>query len=235
MVRSAEKHPEGVAVTTGSSPKSLISAIIVLLPACAFGLLRMPTEMGLAIVAGAIAAAFLNLDRIERFRFRGAGFKAEMKRVVEEAYATIESLKALAKPLVLSTLNILTFSGRWGGMDLHQTHELAEGLERVAKSLSLHDKDLESAKEMFYRYHVWDHYTEFIDAISKEEDTDDSVKDRLAALRNYESTDYPSEELIVRMLGHAAESVSPETKETLADYLYYLKERRLRRNASLPR
>lgn len=233
MVRTAEKHPEGVAVTTGSSPKSLISAIIVLLPACAFGLLRMPTEMGLVIVAGAIAAAFLNLDRIERFRFRGAGFEAEMKRVVEEAYATIENLKALAKPLVLSTLNILTFSGRWGGMDPHQKHELAEELERVAKSLSLHDKDLESAKEMFYRYHVWDHYTEFIDAISKE--NDDSVKNRLAALRYHESADYPSEELIIRTLGHAAEAVSPETKETLEDYLYYLKERRLRRNASLPR
>ncbi|MGE5588603.1 MAG: hypothetical protein ACM3ZO_10400 [Clostridia bacterium] len=189
--------------------------------------------MGLAIVAGAIAAAFLNLDRIEHFK--GAGFEAEMKRVVEKAYATIENLKDLARPLILSTLDILTSSGRWGGMDLHQKHELAKGLERVARSLTLHDKDLESARETFYRYHVWDHYTEFTNAVSKEKDVDDSVKNRLAALRNYESLDYPSKELIVRTLGYAAEAVSPETKETLADYLYYLKERHLRRNASLPR
>lgn len=219
-------------MSTGFGAKSAVSAAIVLLPTCIFGVLGKPTEMGLGIVAGAIAAAFLNLDRIERFK--GAGFEAEMKKVVAEAYATIENLKDLAKPLILSTLNILTFSGRWGGMDPYQKHELAENLERIAKSLSLQDNDFESAMEVFHRYHTWDHYTQFIDAVSKEKDIDDSAKDRLAALRNYESTDYPSKELIDWTLGRAAETVSPETKEILEDYLYYLKERRLRRKASLP-
>lgn len=49
------------------------------------GLLGKPTEMGLSILAGAIALSFLNIDKIKRFK--GAGFEAEMR---EELEAIIE-------------------------------------------------------------------------------------------------------------------------------------------------
>jgi len=44
-----------------------------------YGFIGQTTEMGLAMVAGAIGLAFANLDKIARFK--GAGFEAEMKMV----------------------------------------------------------------------------------------------------------------------------------------------------------
>ena len=44
-----------------------------------YGFLGLTTEMGVAVLAGAIGLAFSNLDKIARFK--GAGFEAEMKMV----------------------------------------------------------------------------------------------------------------------------------------------------------
>lgn len=50
-----------------------------------FGYVGQPTEMGISIVAASIALAFLNLDRIRRFK--GAGFEAEMYEQVQAIVA----------------------------------------------------------------------------------------------------------------------------------------------------
>ena len=60
------------------------SAFFVLLAGpFTFGILGMPTEMGLCILAAAIALAFSNIEKIKRFR--GAGFEAEMLEKQVEA------------------------------------------------------------------------------------------------------------------------------------------------------
>ena len=215
-----------------SNDRSVVSALIILLPGLVFGILARPTEMGLAIIGGAIAAAFLNMDKIQRFR--GAGFEAEMKKAVEEAYATIENLRELARPLVVSTLGVLTFSGRWGGMDPDQKHKLAQDLERITESLSLNYGEVESAKHQFYRYHTWDRYTEFINAVSKEENIDSTAKRRLAELRDYKSPGFPSKEVIEKTLGSSVDNLGAETRGVLKDYLYYVENHRLRRKETLP-
>lgn len=46
-----------------------------------FGYKGQPVEMGLAIVAGAIAFALLNLDKFSRIK--GAGFEAELREKIE--------------------------------------------------------------------------------------------------------------------------------------------------------
>ncbi|GAB2181072.1 hypothetical protein DLREEDagrD3_12950 [Denitratisoma sp. agr-D3] len=57
-----------------------ISSFIVLLAvSSAFGFMAMPTEMGLAIMAGALGLGFANIEKISKFK--GAGFEAEMKMV----------------------------------------------------------------------------------------------------------------------------------------------------------
>lgn len=70
-----------------------------------FGLMGKPAEMGLIIVAGAIGLAFLNTDKIQRFK--GAGFEAEMKKAVEDANATIEQLRNVATTSAKATLTSL--------------------------------------------------------------------------------------------------------------------------------
>ena len=44
-----------------------------------YGFMEKPTEMGLAVLAGALGLAFSNIDKISRFK--GAGFEAEMNMV----------------------------------------------------------------------------------------------------------------------------------------------------------
>ncbi len=58
--------------------------IFVFLPLASFyfGYMGKPAEMGLAIVAGAIALAFANIDKIRKFK--GAGFEAEMREQREQ-------------------------------------------------------------------------------------------------------------------------------------------------------
>lgn len=66
------------------------SAFILLLAGSfAFGLLSKPTEMGLCILAAAIALAFSNIEKIKRFK--GAGFEAEMLEKQVEAMIAKEA------------------------------------------------------------------------------------------------------------------------------------------------
>lgn len=66
------------------------SAFIVLLAGpITFGMLGKPTEMGLCILAAAIALAFSNIEKIKRFK--GAGFEAEMLEKQVEAMIAKEA------------------------------------------------------------------------------------------------------------------------------------------------
>lgn len=58
-----------------------VSFMIMLLGSLAFGYLGKPAEMGLAIVAGAIAFSLANLDKFSKIK--GAGFEAELKEKIE--------------------------------------------------------------------------------------------------------------------------------------------------------
>jgi hypothetical protein len=57
----------------------VFSFVVLLLVSSALGFLGKPTEMGLAIIAGALGLAFSNIDKLSKFK--GAGFEAEMRMV----------------------------------------------------------------------------------------------------------------------------------------------------------
>ncbi len=60
---------------------TVCSAVILLGVSTALGIMSMPTEMGLAILAGALGMAFSNIDKISEFS--GAGFSAKMKNELQ--------------------------------------------------------------------------------------------------------------------------------------------------------
>ena len=53
-----------------------MSAIVLLIVSSVLGFMSMPTEMGLAILSGALGMAFSNIDKISEFK--GAGFEAKI-------------------------------------------------------------------------------------------------------------------------------------------------------------
>ncbi|CAF1850276.1 hypothetical protein [Bacillus subtilis] len=91
--------------------KTCFSLILIMVPTLIFGFMGKPTEMGIAALTGAVASAFINLEKFSSFK--GAGFEAELRKVenvVSEAYATLNNLKQVAKPLLEVSLQTLFYS-----------------------------------------------------------------------------------------------------------------------------
>jgi hypothetical protein len=206
--------------------KLVFSVLVILGPALLFGLSEMPVEMGLAIVAGALAAAFVNIEKIRRVR--GGGFEAEMREVVDEAYATVDALRELAKVSMRSVLYNLTMSGRWGGLEAFENHALRDDFRRLSKELGIaDDPELLAEFERFFRYNAWDHFERFRTKVSKVVPED--VQARLLALKARSTSDYPGRAEIETILGEDIEKLDDTHQALLDDYLYYISERELRR------
>jgi hypothetical protein len=110
--------------------------------------------MWIITLTGAICLAFANIDKIQRFK--GAGFEAEMKNVVKEAYATIEMLKKIGKPIIINSINNLTWAGRIGAyesIDLLNKIKIIKDLENISKEINVFDNELEDYIKQFYLLH----------------------------------------------------------------------------------
>ncbi|MDA3902505.1 MAG: hypothetical protein PF441_03525 [Desulfuromusa sp.] len=129
-----------------------IASFIVLL-GCSFflGLLGKSAEMGLSILAGAISLAFLNIDKIKKFK--GAGFEAEMREKIEaiieketeptqhesdgrakvEAYGTNENDQK-----VIKALNNSKYTWRYFGGLLKESQQPEADVKRMISWLMDH-------------------------------------------------------------------------------------------------
>ncbi|PJN50017.1 hypothetical protein PAEAM_56290 [Paenibacillus sp. GM1FR] len=205
--------------------KNIISILIIIGPGLYFGYVGKSTEMGLAILSGAVAVAFMNIDKIQRFK--GAGFEAEMKKAVEDAYATIENLKELATPLIITVVTNLTYSGRLGGMDPHRKHRFKDELKIISDKLLITDSELEDAMSNFHRYHTWDHISRIADEVHKEQLLSDEHRRKLSELRDYSSSHFPSVNEIKNLF--IGTPIPERIQDLIDDYDYYLKNKKLRR------
>ncbi len=140
--------------------KAGISFFIIVVPSLYFGLIEKNVQMGLALIVGAIAAAFINIDKFSRFK--GGGFEAEMKKAVED----INDIKEIIKPLIFSTNNLLIADSRFGGMDADTKYDLLKKLDQLIDSLEINDIDIEKSRRALYRDLVNCYYSEFVGSIS---------------------------------------------------------------------
>ncbi len=67
--------------TTVNVPLAIGSAGVLLVVSSVLAFLGKPTEMGFAILAGALGLAFANINKIRKFK--GAGFEAEMHEQIQ--------------------------------------------------------------------------------------------------------------------------------------------------------
>lgn len=70
-----------IRATSMESVFKFSSTAVLLVVPCYFGYMSQPTEMGLAILAGALGLAFSNIDKLSEFS--GAGFSAKMKDQIQ--------------------------------------------------------------------------------------------------------------------------------------------------------
>lgn len=128
---------------------TVAASLLMLTLAMVLGVLGKPTEMGLIIVAGAISIAFLNIDRIQRFK--GAGFEAEMRQAVEQAHATVEQLRALAAASAESTLTTLMADNFFDGTTLSTRLDLHDRLIRSLEEIGVPNAQVDEADRMWRR------------------------------------------------------------------------------------
>ena len=128
---------------------TIIGSLLALCLTVMFGVMGKPTEMGIIVVAGAIALAFLNIDKIQKFK--GAGFEAEMKRAVEEANATIEQLREVAATSSEVILTDLMGGNFMSGTTLEKRLDLHDQLIGNLKDIGASKKQIENADEMWKR------------------------------------------------------------------------------------
>ena len=128
---------------------TIIGSLLTLCLAVMFGVMGKPTEMGIIVVAGAIALAFFNIDKIQKFK--GAGFEAEMKRAVEEANATIELLREVAATSSEAILTDLMAGNFMSGTTLAKRLDLHDQIICNLKDIGASEKQIEKADEMWKR------------------------------------------------------------------------------------
>lgn len=129
--------------------QTIIGGLITIGLATFFGLKDKPTEMGIIVVACSIVLAFINIDKIQRFK--GAGFEAEMKRAVEEANATVEQLREVAATSAEVILTDLMAASFLDGLSMENRLNLHDRLICNLKDIGATSEQIEKADEMWKR------------------------------------------------------------------------------------
>ncbi|MCM3394868.1 MULTISPECIES: hypothetical protein [Cytobacillus] len=200
--------------------KTIFTLACIICPSLYFGFTGKPAEMGISIIMGGFVGVFLNLDKFEQFS--GAGFEAKMKNEVQEAvneaYATLDSLREISKTLFHTTLSNLTFGDRMAGMDDYEKHKHKDRILELMNDLQIEDEAISKTLETFYKLHSFDLYNNFVNGIYQETENNE-VRDEM--YNKSEGIYLPDEDKIREILSSHQINLSAETKDALKDYLYY--------------
>lgn len=153
-----------------------IGFILLIASVFIFGLQGMTVEMGIAVVASAIFLAFTNLDKFASFK--GAGFEAELRQVVNEANATIENLKDVAGPLINTSLIALTRAGRLSFGPFNEPYDIYDKLVELERKIGLKSDDLEKTKYDYLKINAWSMINDLSAGIERDGNSKFSVLSR---------------------------------------------------------
>ncbi|PEJ57983.1 hypothetical protein CN692_10865 [Bacillus sp. AFS002410] len=193
-----------------------LSLICIMGPSIYFGYIGKPTEMGLAIAAGAITVIFINLNKFQSFS--AAGVQAELKKTVEEAYATIEQIKEIATPFIWTSITNLTYNNRWGGMPPKEERKYTTQIDTLINSLEIYDPEILKALHKYNRFRTWDYYTYFITNLIKD-GRNDELRNELESLRDFESTKFPTKEKIISICNKYNMNIDEDANVFLNEYI----------------
>lgn len=221
--RPAVEHRVGLANT-------LLIALLVILPTV-FGWFGKTAEMGVIIVACSLALCFANLHKIESFK--GAGFEARMRKAVEEAYATLERVQELVRPVARSNIANVAYGDRWDSVDRETAHQLMAELSGLVPSLELQaDLKIQKMVADFYNLHANDHLRFLLQVMRHAHIKNDNVQERLNAMMLVRLKDDFVPPTVETVRGVIAElSVEQRTilEPFLLDYEHYIKTHTYRR------
>lgn len=194
---------------------TILSVFLILGPSLFFGFLGKATEMGFALAAGVLAAAFINLEKLQKFK--GAGIEIELKQAVKEAQATIDNLKEFTDPLFISSIKIFSEGLSWGGIPDNIQHDIVHKIEKIAKENKA-STDVMQTIEAFYNRNLGNAYKRIYDEVIRYRQ--EKTEHKFWGLMDETAGVFPSEKQIREVLSELPD-ISSELDELIKDYLYY--------------
>jgi len=218
--------------------RSIVGGGLVLIPVTIFGIFGNAAEMGAIMIAGTLAAAFLNIDKFEKFK--AAGFEARLKKTTEtadKALVTLENLEAVIEPILINTLSNITHESRLGGMTQNEKDLIRDKCVLVKSNLFSDNIEINKLILQYDNYSKWDAYSKItshlygldnkncnsnspcipIDCSTK------AVCDELLEMKNYGNETFPNEKEIYDILEKHDAKIDNELKDIIAKYLHRVK------------
>jgi hypothetical protein len=190
-----------------------------------FGFLDKLGPMTASILTGCLILAFAYIDKIKKFK--GAGFEAELKDAVNEAYATIEKLQDIAVMLSEPIVTEVTMHKRtMEYIPLKYRYEQIKEIESSLLNLGVDKEKINKATNFFYSVYREDHIKKVAYAITQDQDASDELKQEM---ENYKEGDISVEFSISEFLATYDYKPSYEVAELIKDSEHYDKEKTFRR------
>lgn len=208
------------------------SLAFMLISVSVFGYLEKTAALVGAITASAIGMAFANLDKIARFK--GAGFEAQMKEAVQEAYATTDSLRDLAIVMARAVSDILAVENRYAGIkDIHKL-DIKKNIDCILRDAGIDDRKIKHAGRLFDAYIHFDHAKRLANLASKTPDISDQAKQAVEEMAVFSKTGdldelYAASPVEFRKFLSEHDLKSKEIEEALEDYEYFVEKYDFRR------
>jgi hypothetical protein len=213
---------------------TLATTVLICLMLVALGILGYlgrPAEMVISTGTFSVAILFLNLDKFHKFK--GPGIEAEMRKVTDEAYATIENLKSLERELqnlalVLAepVIQVTNMSG------VHMQYMVLEYkvrlIDRVVESLStlgISQSDIDPLLENFHSRIRQKHSHRLYNAIKN------ASKSKETAMPGWdeEMSEWEPERFEAFVSEHALDISTDECRECVEDLKHWNERKRIRR------
>lgn len=211
------KYAYGVLAMAGA-----IAAVVV-------GVMGMFPVMVLTALLSVALLLAANADRISSIRASATGFEAKTRAVIDEARATIQQVREVAKIAALANIMFVARAGRWGPMPWTDKEKILSSTAESLKRLSVPDREQE---EMFEELHTATRFDYAHVILGLKQVRAKAATTPLAAelqeLQNSGFARNPSSDVVEAFLRKAG-ALDPEAKELIEDYRHYERERKHRR------
>jgi hypothetical protein len=189
------------------------------------GKLAMHGLMMVAFLSFLALLFFANLDRISEFKAGKSGFEAktrEVTKVVEEAKSTIKELQLLSKIVAMAALSLVKRTGRIGGYSDEEEETIKESILKVLHQLGIPDEERKELLHEWHKFVRFDYAHYILGGPTILSNLTPEQRAQEEKLRHGGLDNIPSPEELTQFLGECG-LLSPEVKELIDDYRYYIK------------
>ena len=197
---------------------SLLFIFCMIVSTLLFAYLGREMAAGLSIVVFSFGLVFLNLDKFSKFK--GAGFEAELKEVVTEAYAAIEDLRKVAINVSKPAVSLLAVRGPFQYLHLKFKLEYAKNISGTLSDLNISAEKIEYVLSALYERVEEAHRRKVLVSLNEKLITDDKVFNNYNEL----NIDDWNIEKIIRL----AKSKSIDISNEFDDYNHFISYKTLR-------